>query len=636
MTKLSIIIPAYNAEPYIDELVRVLFTQMTKEVEVLIIDDGSKVPYKAPYANFKVFRQDQNRGVSAARNIGLDNAKGEWVSFIDADDLVANDYIETILKTLEDDPDYVYLSWRTFGGGWDYSVELTDIEQKFPPFNLCVWNRIYRRSMIGEVRFNERKLIAEDAEFIRKVKEHGRKKAFIRKQLYFYRTNERGSLTERFNRGEIDFERIVYHLPHLPEDISSLVETVRNESESSEVIVMTYDKNEALEDACMVIAPQNIAGTELRGAYTSLFRQIPRPIKAQVVIYQGRIHGIGGVETWIYNFCKTFAETYDILIVYSNESSRDQIERLSELVPVMRNGEKIILCDTLLTMRITDKIPENIKARQIIQLCHLCQMKENYKIQPKHDLVVFPSEAARKSFADQTDGKVIQNITMGFSDEQKALILLTASRFTYEKGAERMKRLADAFRKNKIPFVWFVFTDGEIEAFPEMVRMKPTYDLVPYIKMADYVVQLSDRESFCYSLVEALENCTAIISTPLEILCEIGANNGATGYEIPFDGGISDELVQKMARDIPSFTYVRATKNTNAKKEWRKILGKPLPKRECIQTETVVQIISSYYDSVLHRMVYPGELIKMDADRADKIILSQIGKVANNAKMDML
>jgi hypothetical protein len=399
---------------------------------------------------------------------------------------------------------------------------------------------------------------------------------------------------------------------------------------------MTHDRNEALEDACMVITPQNIAGTELRGAYTSLFRQIPRPIKAQVVIYQGRIHQIGGVETWIYNFCMTFAKTYDILIVYSQESSREQIERLSDLVPVMRIGEKMILCETLLTMRITDKIPENIKAKKIVQLCHLCQMKENYQIQPKHDIVVFPSEAARKSFESQTDGTVIQNITLGELPVKKALILLTASRFTYEKGAERMKRLAEAFRRNEIPFVWFVFTDGNIEAFPEMVRMKPTYNLVPYIKMADYVVQLSDRESFCYSLVEALENGTAIISTPLEILCEIGANNGVTGYEIPFNGGISDELVQKIATNIPKFTYVRRAQNTSSKKEWRKILGKTLPKRERITNETVVQIIAPYYDSRLQRMVNPGEIIKMDAERADKIILAQYGKVANNEKMDVL
>ena len=68
MIKLSIIIPAYNAEPYIDELINSLKPQITDEVEVLVVDDGSRQPYLAPYDFVKVFRKE-NGGCSTARNI---------------------------------------------------------------------------------------------------------------------------------------------------------------------------------------------------------------------------------------------------------------------------------------------------------------------------------------------------------------------------------------------------------------------------------------------------------------------------------------------------------------------------------------------------------------------------------------
>ena len=74
MKLLSIIIPAYNAEPYIEHLMNRLKPQITEEVEVIVVDDGSKFPYIPPY-NWITFHQfEQNRGVSAARNKGIDMA----------------------------------------------------------------------------------------------------------------------------------------------------------------------------------------------------------------------------------------------------------------------------------------------------------------------------------------------------------------------------------------------------------------------------------------------------------------------------------------------------------------------------------------------------------------------------------
>ena len=97
---LSIVIPYYNTK-YIADLVKALFPQLTPEVEVLIIDDGSTVQlpsFEIP-ENVRLFYKD-NGGAASARNEGIDNATGEYIAFIDADDLVAPNYVATILQKI--------------------------------------------------------------------------------------------------------------------------------------------------------------------------------------------------------------------------------------------------------------------------------------------------------------------------------------------------------------------------------------------------------------------------------------------------------------------------------------------------------------------------------------------------------
>ena len=180
MIKLSIIIPAYNSEPYIDELLNRLAPQITNEVEVIVIDDGSRVPYIAPTPKVKVTRQ-ANGGVSSARNKGLELAKGEYIAFVDSDDLVSTDYVKTIFNNMG--ADVLWLSWEAFDG-WNAKVHLNENDD-FPSWNLCVWNRVYKRDVIGDIRFNEKKKVAEDAEFIREVKPETITR--ISKPIYFYR-----------------------------------------------------------------------------------------------------------------------------------------------------------------------------------------------------------------------------------------------------------------------------------------------------------------------------------------------------------------------------------------------------------------------------------------------------------------
>lgn len=613
--KLSIIIPAFNNEPYLGELIATLRPQATADTEIIIIDDGSKDPVKH-YEGATVYRQE-NGGVSAARNAGIGRAQGDFIAFIDADDQVAPDYIATILQTIEEqEPDYIYLSWRTIpGGGWSYSVKLESVADKFPPWNLCCWNRIYKRDMIGAVRFNENKIIAEDAQFIRDVKETGKKKAIINRFMYYYRDNPE-SLTKRFNNGELDARRVVYYYEHVTADMRWLIAEAAELDKTAEVMVMTWQNDlPELENHAMVMQPTSVRCTEARGEHTGYINIIQPPIKTQVVLYVSGLQGIGGIETFIYNFCYKLRKYYDIMVLYDAEIPGDQRWRLSKLVPVVRNTERVIICNTAINIRIVKELPRNIRAKKTIQMCHTCKMEQGNQLTVPHnkDLTIYVSQTAADSFGD-TEGTVVHNLTI--PDAPEPLLLISATRQTPEKGIERMKRLAQKINAAGIEYTWLYFSYHPIPDAPKnMIHIPPTMNIKPYLRAASYLVQLSDTEAFCYSIVEALEVGTPVITTPLPVLEELGVKDGENAYIIPWE---VEGFDARKLKKIPEFKY----KNDNARilKQWREILGNTKPVGGYQEPQGIDVIITmDYYDVELGRNVTKGERLTMALERAQYI-----------------
>lgn len=624
MIKLSIIIPAYNAEPHIYELIKRLRPQLTDAVEVIVVDDGSKKPVME-MNKIRVIRQE-NKGAAAARNKGLDEAKGEYIAFIDADDLVVPEYVKTVLAKIESEQfDYCYISWKTFGTGWNYQVHLNSINDKFPPFNLCVWNRIYKKDMIGDVRFNEKKAIAEDAQFIRDVKEKNKKKAFISDYLYLYRTGHGGNLSARFANGELNFERTVISYHHITKDMTDLIEKAKELNETKEVIVMT-DNNELpeLEEYAMVISPRPIIATEVIGEKINFIRILPKPISTQVVVYIGNAHTIGGVETFIYNFCREMKKYYDIVVVYSEHMDALQIARLAEHVQVTRNTNRVINCDVLISNRITDDVPDNIKFKKKVQMCHTCQMRENYQIKKGWDDIVFVSQVAADSFRDQApEYEVIPNLS-STEKPRKTLLLVSAQRMTYEKGEKRIIELAENFRRKGIPFLWVVFSKSQLSRHvPGVVVADPTLDARSFFKKADYVVGLSDIEAYGYTLVEAMELGVPVLTTPISVLDEIGFEEGVNGWIVPYEASEAD--VEKYYNEIPK---PKPMKNNNKEivAKWQQLLGPAEPTHAYKPLTDFVKVIikESYGDLELKRNMMPGDIVSMRKERA--LILINLGK----------
>lgn len=549
MIKLSIIIPSYNANEYLEELLSVLEKQITDAVEVIVIDDGSRVP--VPEHSFlKLFRQ-QNKGVSAARNKGLAKAKGQYIVFIDADDLISDDYIAKIFKSIENEPDTVYISWKHLSG--PIGKIISGPNDEFNPYNRCVWNRVFKRTYIKGMKFNEKMQVAEDDDFLNHLPVPA-SKTYIEKPIYYYRSGREGSLTDRARKGE--------------------------------------------------------------------FRK--PDIETQVVLYCGNTNSIGGIETFIYNFCKTMCEHYDIIVLYTDHMDPKQIIRLTEYVMVIRDSGKLIKCNVAINIRLTDELPGNVKYNKRIQMSHTCQLapsgKWHWTIKQNYDELIFVSKAAADSFADQN---LTYEIIPNFTDQEmpkKALILLSASRLTWEKGEERMYQLAEQLQRADIPFVWLVFSDKELQKkIPGMVKCSKTLDVRSFFPKVDYVVQLSDIESFCYTLRESLECGTPVITTPLAVLPEIGVKDGLNGYVVPFD--MKDIDVKKIYSEIPRFEAIKCD-NPNIVKMWKKHLGKTTPTKAYKGSSNLVKVkvTQGYGDLELGRNMIPGEVVTMRKERAMLII----------------
>lgn len=604
--KLSIIIPFYNVEPYTDELLQRLEPQITDDVEVIVIDDGSIKPYTTDKPWVKLLRHD-NAGVSHTRNVGIDVSCGEYIAFIDADDLVADDYVKQIMDRMPFD--YLEMSWRSLPGGQQFQVKLNNQSDRLS--NPSAVTRVFSRKAIGNTRFNENKEAAEDAEFTSIVCKEGMKVAIITDFMYFYRTSTPNSLTKRYMSGDTDTKRIVYHYNHITADMTDLLNEIAEENKTNEVYVMTNRCDiPELYNHAKIMKPCKVRGMELRGEPWSQFVQIFPPPRVDIAIYTSQ-KSMSGIFTWIYSFCHQMSDKYSIMVLHDGMNA-ELIEKLIPIVDVRVNGDPI-RCETLLMMRIGDLIPCNIRYHKSIQVLHSTRLDDMWTLPVDRDEIIPISNAVKNAWG--ISHEPILNMTY---KETGTLHLISATRLkTPEKGKDRIKCLAKMLRDARIPFVWDCFSDVDPEA-KGVTHHEMTTDIRQHIRGADYLVQLSDAgEGFCYSIVEALEESTAVLTTPIQTLDEIGFKDGVHGYVIPFDMNYD---VRKILT-IPKIDF--KYDNEPMKKQWGMVFGESKNKNTPPLT---IQCTKRFRDVLLDRYVEEGEVLTLNARRAEEIIAASFGK----------
>lgn len=186
--KLSIIIPVYNKIRYVAGILEQLQIQTFRDFECLLIDDGSTDgsgvvcdEFAALDARFRVFHIP-NGGVSHARNVGLDHAQGDYITFIDSDDAILADYLDILIRCMEESgADLVISGYEKVDAGGNTlqtvipdrtgSISFDELLPDFAKVQLrtglygCCVAKLFPRKLVKSIRFDERLTLAEDFDF---------------------------------------------------------------------------------------------------------------------------------------------------------------------------------------------------------------------------------------------------------------------------------------------------------------------------------------------------------------------------------------------------------------------------------------------------------------------------------------
>lgn len=217
---ISVIVPIYNGEQFLRQCIESILKQSYSNLEILLINDGSFDSsgeicdkYALLDKRIRVFHE-LNAGVSAARNKGIENSHGEYISFIDSDDVIDFDMYEKMLKCISEanevievvyvpyrriDTDGNFISKKFLKGNGSYYIynqekALINCLLGLNNFDSYIWNGLYKKEIIP--RFDEEKIVSEDLLFSVTVITHIGNKyvAILDDPKYNYRINKSGSI----------------------------------------------------------------------------------------------------------------------------------------------------------------------------------------------------------------------------------------------------------------------------------------------------------------------------------------------------------------------------------------------------------------------------------------------------------
>lgn len=225
---ISVIIPVYNVEQYLDECVKSVVNQTYKNLEIILVDDGSTDnsgkrcdEYARTDERIRVIHK-QNGGLSSARNAGIEIAEGEYFTFIDSDDYITSDMVEQLLFVVEktgadisscrmardeqlldigiDEDISVFTPTETLGLLLQENKLLTSASFK-----------LYKRELFENIRYPEGKLY-EDLGTTYKLIHLSNKVAFVDVRKYYYRTNPESITKSNFTNKQLDYYEIAAEL----------------------------------------------------------------------------------------------------------------------------------------------------------------------------------------------------------------------------------------------------------------------------------------------------------------------------------------------------------------------------------------------------------------------------------------
>lgn len=219
MIKVSIIVPVYNVEKYLEKCLTSLVNQTLKDIEIIVVNDGSTDNsqdiidgFVKKYNNVFAYKK-QNSGMSDSRNFGINKARGEYIGFVDSDDFIDYTMYEKMYNKIKSKNYDMVVS--------DYFVVNDDITKKQDSnvksdlnskkeikkiFNIIypvIWNKLYKREIFDSITFKSG-VWFEDVEFIYRLLPMLNKIGTIKEPFYYY-IKRKGSITSKINNRIYDY-----------------------------------------------------------------------------------------------------------------------------------------------------------------------------------------------------------------------------------------------------------------------------------------------------------------------------------------------------------------------------------------------------------------------------------------------
>ncbi len=194
MKKVSVIIPVYNVENYLEKCLDSLVNQTLKEIEIIVVNDGSsdnsqKIidKYVKKYPNQVISINQENGGQGAARNTGISYASGEYIGYVDSDDYVEKNMYEEMYNKAKSENADIVICGNNIVSEDNELLGQNDADIQFLLGQMAVWNKIYRRELIikNKIEFRS-KVWYEDLDFTMKVYFLSKKISYVNKYLYNY------------------------------------------------------------------------------------------------------------------------------------------------------------------------------------------------------------------------------------------------------------------------------------------------------------------------------------------------------------------------------------------------------------------------------------------------------------------
>lgn len=337
-------------------------------------------------------------------------------------------------------------------------------------------------------------------------------------------------------------------------------------------------------------------------------------MKYKNVFYFAQINKIGGVESFYWYLAQKYKDK-DIVIIYK-EGNDEQIQRLKNFVRVIKFNGQRIECEKAF-FNYTIDIIDYVTADEYIMLVHGDYTKFNVKphVHPKITRYLGVSQLVSENFSQLTGVKVdVAYNPVVIRKTEKILHLISATRLTKEKGANRIIQLADALDKSGVKYDWTIYTDSVTPLpNPNIYYRTPRLDIIDFIADADYLVQLSDTEGYCFAVVEALSVGTPVIVTDCPVFKEIGVIDGKNAFVLDFD--MNNVPVQKIVKGLPKFEY------NPIEDSWDKILakGESIYQKD-MKKQVQITITREYYDLQLDKKMNVGDVVTVNKVRAEYII----------------